>query len=380
MKEKEGIIYRSMGVSPIINAAGPISRYGGGRYRPQVVEAMAEAFMVPVQIDELNIQAGKKIAQMLGVESAFVSSGAAGGLVLQAAACIAGTDEAKMRRLPDSDGMKNEIVMQMCQRFAYDQSYLVGGGRIVEAGVRESCSIEELESVFSERTAAAAYLFAGHACKEAVSFQAFCDVAHSKGIPVIVDAANFLPPRANMSRFMNEGADMVVFSGGKAVRGPQGAGILLGKAHLIEAARVNASPNNFVARSMKVSKEEIMGLLAAIETFINEDEGVENTRYMQMCSQAVDLLIEIPGVTVSIEHDQIDYLIPTVAIRFNEDWTGATEKQILSTLAGGNPPVFVRTLAGPGEIGIDPMNLNDETLELAVQKIREVLIGTNIDL
>tara|TARA_B100001123_G_C15345942_1_gene1037327 strand:+ start:30070 stop:31179 length:1110 start_codon:yes stop_codon:yes gene_type:complete len=369
-----------MGVSPIINAAGPISRYGGGRYRPQVVEAMAEAFMVPVQIDELNIQAGKKIAQMLGVESAFVSSGAAGGLVLQAAACIAGTDEAKMRRLPDSDGMKNEIVMQMCQRFAYDQSYLVGGGRIVEAGARESCSIEELESVFSERTAAAAYLFAGHACKEAVSFQAFCDVAHSKDIPVIVDAANFLPPRANMSRFMNEGADMVVFSGGKAVRGPQGAGILLGKAHLIEAARVNASPNNFVARSMKVSKEEIMGLLAAIETFINEDEGVENTRYMQMCSQAVDLLIEIPGVTVSIEHDQIDYLIPTVAIRFNEDWTGATEKQILSTLAGGNPPVFVRTLAGPGEIGIDPMNLNDETLELAVQKIREVLIGTNIDL
>jgi len=380
LKEKEGIIYRSMGVSPIINAAGPISRYGGGRYRPQVVEAMAEAFMVPVQIDELNIQAGKKIAQMLGVESAFVSSGAAGGLVLQAAACIAGTDEAKMRRLPDSDGMKNEIVMQMCQRFAYDQSYLVGGGRIVEAGARESCSIEELESVFSERTAAAAYLFAGHACKEAVSFQAFCDVAHSKDIPVIVDAANFLPPRANMSRFMNEGADMVVFSGGKAVRGPQGAGILLGKAHLIEAARVNASPNNFVARSMKVSKEEIMGLLAAIETFINEDEGVENTRYMQMCSQAVDLLIEIPGVTVSIEHDQIDYLIPTVAIRFNEDWTGATEKQILSTLAGGNPPVFVRTLAGPGEIGIDPMNLNDETLELAVQKIREVLIGTNIDL
>ena len=122
-----------------------------------------------------------------------------------------------------------------------------------------------------------------------------------------------------------------------------------------------------------------MGLLAAIEIFINEDEEAENTRYMQMCSQAVDLLIEIPGVTVSIEHDQIDYLIPTVAIRFNKNWRGASEQHILSTLANGNPPVFVRTLAGQGEIGIDPMNLNDEALKLSAQRIREVLLGASID-
>ena len=123
-----------------------------------------------------------------------------------------------------------------------------------------------------------------------------------------------------------------------------------------------------------------MGLLTAIEIFVNEDEKAENTRYMQMCSQAIDLLVEIQGVTISIEHDQIDYMIPTVAIRFNEDWRGASEKTILATLANGNPPVFVRTLAGSGEIGIDPMNLDDKSLKLSAQRIREVLLDKSVDL
>lgn len=380
MEETAGTIYRSMGVTPIISAAGPISIYGGARRRPQVVQAMMEASRVLVRMDELNVEVGKKLAQMLGVESAFVSSGAAGGLVLQAAACIAGTDETRMRRLPDSAGMKNEIVMQLCQRYGYEQCYSVGGGRIVDAGSSDGCNVEELVEAFSQRTVAAAYLFSAHSCKEAVPFREFCDLAHSKGVPVIVDAANFLPPRANMSRFMKEGADMVTFSGGKAVRGPQGAGILLGTAQLIEAARANASPNKFVARSMKVSKEEVIGLLTAVELFINEDESDENRRYMDMCGQAMDKLSEIPGITVSIEHDGIDYLIPTVAIRFNQEWRGLPVEEILSCLANGNPPVFVRTLAGPGEIGIDPMNLDEDSLNLSAQRIREVLLKGRIDL
>ena len=344
------------------------------RTQYEVIAAVATAFRVPVQIHELNRRAGETIAEMVGVEAAFVSSGAAGGLVLQAVACIAGTDEAKMKRLPDSTGMNNEIVIQTCQRFGYDQSYLVGGGRIVNAGETEGCSPEQLEEAFTDRSAAAAYLFAAHASRNAVPFDRFCEVAHSRGVPVIVDAANFLPPRANMRRLMDEGADMVAFSGGKAVRGPQGAGILLGRAGLIEAARANASPYNFVARSMKVSKEEIIGLITAIRVFLNEDEEAENARYAEMCRRAVDALVEIPGVAVSLEYDGRDYLIPTAVVRFNDDWRGPTVAEILSALSMGDPPVFVRTLGGPGEIGIDPMNLDDETLDIAVCRVREVLL------
>lgn len=368
-------LFEALGVRPIVNAAGPISQYGGGRSRPEVIETMATAFRIPVQIHELNRRAGEAIAEMIGVESAFVSSGAAGGLVLQAAACIAGTDENKMKRLPDSTGMNNEIIIQTCQRFGYDQSYLVGGGHIVNAGESRGCSPEQLEEAFTDRTAAAAYLFAAHASRNAVPFDRFCEIAHSRGVPVVVDAANFLPPRSNMRRFMDEGADMVAFSGGKAVRGPQGAGILLGRTELIEAARANASPNNFVARSLKVSKEEIVGLITAIKVFLGEDEEAETARYIEMCRRAVDALVEIPGVTVSLEHDGRDYLIPTAVVRFNENWLGPTQAEILSALSRGDPPVFVRTLGGLGEVGIDPINLDEETLDIVVRRVREVLLS-----
>ena len=280
-----------------------------------------------------------------------------------------------MRRLPDSTGMRNEIVMQRCQRFSYIQSYRVGGGILVEAGDEDGCSREQLEAAFSENTAAAAYLFAAHSSKNALPFDEYRDFAHSRGVPLIVDAANYLPPRANMRRFMDKGADMVVYSGGKAVRGPQGAGILLGRSDLIEAARANASPNTFVARSMKVSKEEIMGLITAIQIFLSEDEEAENARYSEMCNRVVDALVEVPGIRVSVEHDRVDYLIPTAMVWFEEDWRGPSESEILSALSGGDPPVFVRTLGGPGLIGIDPMNLDDAGLDVAIRRVREVLLS-----
>lgn len=371
-------LYRSLGVNTVVNAAGPISIYGGGRSRPEVIEAMSTAFPAAVQINELNLRAGEIIADIIGVEAAFVSSGAAGGLVLQAAACIVGKDESMMRRLPDSNGLNNEIVIQTCQRFGYEQSYRVGGGCLIDAGEINGCSAEQLSEAFSDKTAAAAYLFAAHASKNAVPFDQFCEIAHSRGVPVIVDSANFLPPRANMSRFIREGADMVVFSGGKAVRGPQGAGILLGRPDLIEAARANASPNHFVARSMKVSKEEIIGLITAIKVFVNEDEKLENARYTEMCGIAVDTLKDVPGTKISLEHDELDYLIPTAVIKFEQHWNGPNPTEILSALSKGEPPVFVRTLAYPGEIGIDPMNLDDETLGIAVRRVREVLLNRNL--
>ena len=238
-------LYRSMGVRPIVNAAGPISVYGGGKARPEVISTVSKAFKTPVHIHELNRRASEVIAETIGVEAAFVSSGAAGGLVLQAAACIAGTDEDKMRRLPDSTGMRNEIVMQRCQRFSYIQSYRVGGGILVEAGDEDGCSPEQLEAAFSENTAAAAYLFAAHSSKNALPFDEYRDFAHSRGVPLIVDAANYLPPRANMRLFMDEGADMVVYQRWQGGTRPPGRGHPAGQVRPDRGGQGERQPQHF---------------------------------------------------------------------------------------------------------------------------------------
>ena len=209
---------------------------------PRLLEQMAGAARVMVNIDELNRKAGEEIARLVGAEAAMVSSGAAGGLLLQAAACIAGSDPAQMHRLPDTDGMKNEIVIQTMHRFPYDHAYRAAGAKIVECGNYLFSHAWELEAAINDRTAAVAYLCAPYTSRRVLPLDQVCEIAHAQDVPVIVDAASMLPPRANLHRYLNDGADMVIYSGGKGVRGPQGTGILCGRADLIDAALANASP------------------------------------------------------------------------------------------------------------------------------------------
>ena len=216
-----GDIYRNIGVGPVISAAGTVTAYGGTKLRPEVLEVMNRAALVMVNMEELNRAAGRVIATVTGAEAGFVSSGAAGGLVLQAAAVIAGSDPQKMSRLPNTDGMKNEIIIHRSHRFPYDQCYQAMGARFVEIGDGRRCHPWQLEAAFSERTAAVAYLFSPFVSRRALPFPQVCEIAHAHGAPVIVDAASFIPPRANLRRFIAEGADMVVYSGGKAIRGPR---------------------------------------------------------------------------------------------------------------------------------------------------------------
>ena len=285
-------VYTRLGVRPIINASGSVTRYGGTRTHPEALEVMADAASVLVEMGELNHWAGEIIAGITGAEAGFVCSGAAGGLVLQAAACIAGGDPVKMKRLPDTQGMKNEIIIQTMHRFPYDQCYRAPGGVLVEIGDAKRCYSWELEGAINERTAAVAYLFAPFTNRRSIPFEQVCRIAHERDVPVIVDAASMLPPRENLYRYLRQGADMVIYSGGKGVRGPQASGILCGRKDLIEAASANANPNQFFGRSMKVAKEEIVGLLTALELFVVEDEDAETRRYEEMSRRVVDSLTE----------------------------------------------------------------------------------------
>lgn len=365
--------YRRLGVKPIINAAGSVTKYGGTKTRPEVLEVMAGAARIMVNVEELNRKAGEELARITGAEAGFVCSGAAGGLVLQAAACIAGKDPVKMRQLPDTAGMKNEIIIQNMHRFPYEQAYRAAGGKLVEIGDSRYSHPWELEGAIGENTAAVAFLCAPLTNRRAISLPQVCEIAHSRGVPVIVDAASMLPPRENLRRYLAEGADMVAFSGGKGIRGPQGTGILCGRADLIEAAAAHANPAQFLGRPMKVAKEEVVGLVTALSMFVEEDEEAEMRAYRTLVQRVVDALSEVPGLKITLEHDEHDYLIPHALLRFGRDWRGPSRDEIARALEEGEPAIYLHQLGQPDELAVDPLNLTEEETSTVVRRLREEL-------
>ena len=366
-------IYQRLGVAPIINAAGSITRLGGTRTRPETLDLMSRAARIMVNIDELNREAGKELARLTGAEAGFVCSGAAGGLLLQAAACIAGNDPMKMRRLPETEGMKNEIVIHTMHRFPYDQAYRAAGAKMVEFGDYLFAHPWQLEGAINERTAAVAYLCAPFASNKVLPLNRVCEIAHARDVPVIVDAASMLPPRANLYRYLRDGADMVVYSGGKGVRGPQGSGILVGRADLIEAAAAQASPAQFLGRGMKVAKEEVIGLVASLAAFVEEDEVAEMAAYRAMAQKAVDALVELPGLRVTLDQDGTNYLIPHAVIRFTDEWRGPSRDSIAAAMEHGSPQIHLHQLGGPLELAVDPLNLTEEETEVVIRRLGEEL-------
>jgi L-seryl-tRNA(Ser) seleniumtransferase len=339
---------------------------------------MREASQALVNLDELNEAAGAAIARILGAEAAFVTAGASAGLVLQAAACMAGDDLARITRLPDTRGMRDEIVIQRAHRFAYDQAYRVAGGTLVEIGLARRTQPFELEEAIGERTAAVAYLVSPFTSPPGVlTLEQVVAIAHRRGVPVIVDAASMLPPRENLTRFLRLGADLVSFSGGKGIRGPQSTGILAGRRDLVRAAALNASPNQALGRAAKTSKEEVAGLVTALELFVAEDEKAEMARYTEVCARIVEGLRDLPGLRVVVEQDPVNRVIPHAVVYFTPEWVGPSGHAVQVALAQGDPHVYVQQGAHQGgyadEIAVDPINLQPGEEEIVARRLREAL-------
>lgn len=376
--QREPEIYRRLGVRRVIHASGTTTRYGGSLLRPEALETMREASQVLVNIDELNEAAGAAIARMLGAEAAFVTAGASSGLILQSAACIAGDDPAKITRLPDTRGMRNEIVIQRAHRFAYDQAYRVPGGVLVEIGLARRTQPFELDDAISDRTAAVAYLVSPFTSPPGIlSLDQVVAIAHRRGVPVIVDAASMLPPRENLAKFLRLGADLVSFSGGKGVRGPQSTGFLIGRRDLVRAAALNASPNQAIGRAAKTSKEEIAGLVTALELFLAEDEAEEMKHYHDVCTTVAEGLTDISNLRVVVEHDAVNRVIPHAVIYFTPDWDGPAGRAVQIALAQGDPHVYVQQGPHQGgyfdEIAVDPINLQPGDEAIVAARLREEL-------
>ena len=367
-------ILESLGVVPLINAGGPVTRFSGTRPRPEAMQAMMAMVDPFVEIHELIIAAGERLAEMIGVPAATVTSGASGGLTVQTAAAMAKDDPERIFQLPISDDIPNELVIQKNHRFGYDHLYLTPGARFVEVGDASGCSAEEVEDAVNDKTAAIIHLESPYSGDNVLPIETLVDIAHHNGLPLMCDAASRLPPRENLTKFVEAGADLVSFSGGKGIRGPQATGLLLGSEEWVEYARLNNAPNATVARAQKVSKESIAGIMAAVEIFVNEDEKAENRRYTRLMQSVVDQIIEIPGVDAEVVHDYNHY-IPHAVLKLNDSWRGPPKSVIGERMLEAPDRIMILTfLEEVPEFWVDPLNLSDEEVQIVADKLRRVLL------
>jgi L-seryl-tRNA(Ser) seleniumtransferase len=334
-------VYEDLGLRKVINAWGPMTTIGGSLMHPKVVEAMAEASRSYVDLPELHQKVGEKIAKLIGVEGCYVTTGCAAGLAIATAALVAGTDPGKIARLPDTSGMRNEIVVQRSHRNGYDHAVRQVGVKLVEIGGGRSTHRWELEQAIGPNTAAVFHTYARWTFELPLLLSEVVEIAHARGVPVIVDAAAEVPPLKNLKGLADTGADVVVFSGGKGLRGPQTAGLVLAKPEIIRACAVNGSPNHSIGRPMKVGKEELVGMAKAVEIYVNQDHDAVYEEWHRQLGVIENAVAEIPGVTVTRTEAMYSEGIPATRIAIDPAIAGSDAAAVGKALAGGNPSIRV---------------------------------------
>ena len=393
-------VYDSLGIPTIINAKGPATRVAGGIMDAEVADAMREATQYCVDMATLQGRASEIISEITGAEAGIVTGGAAAGLLLGTAACICGLNLSRMNRLPDTRGMPNQVVMSRSQRNFYDHAVRAAGVEIIEvglpdrvsgAGVRDAESWE-FDDVLGEQTACVLYVAQPYA-KPPLS--EVVDVAHANGVPVLIDAAAQLPPVDNLRYFIECGADLVAFSGGKAIGGPQASGILCGRRDLIASALLqnldmdlflsqwhppasifgNQSlpglPHHGIGRSAKVAKEQIVGLLTALRRFAARDTTGQREIYADRLRQIAAAIEGCSRSTACIEDSYAD-TNPRLAIKLSEPSTVAID--VVLALQTGTPSIHVDCgRLDDGVLVIDVTCVRDDQLKPLATRLSQVL-------
>ena len=361
--------YRALGVRPFINCASVRTAHSGSLMLPQVRAAVAQASRAFVGMDELMEAASRRIAELTGAEWGIVTCGSAAALTLATAACVAGNDPVKIMRLPFTDGLPNRVIMPRNQRFAYDQSIRAVGTHIIEIE-----TIADLEAALEQPVAQGVAMIAVLGTHEDASTVRLKDIiprARARGIPVLVDAAS--EHIARPSPWLEQGADLVIYSGGKFLRGPQTSGLLLGRKNLVQAAWANASPHQGFARGMKVSKEDVIGVLAALEVWFEErDPAVELRRWNDDLDQIARNL-RLPGVTTRVIEPRGVVLVPRLEISWDASHPLSGEDLRLRLLQN-DPRIMLDDMAtGPNSAQVDPFGLQHGEAEQVGQAIARAL-------
>lgn len=392
-------VYQRYGIRTIINASGPMTRLSGAVLAPEVREAMADAGAYCVRIEDAQEAAGKLIAEVTGAEAGYVTAGAAAGLSLSVAACMAGFDIAAMDRLPDTTGMPDEVVTQRLHVTAYSHALRLPGAKLVEVGYvghpgQGRTWPWQIEAGITENTAAIFYSI-GNSPGE-VDLPTVVEIGRKYDLPVIVDAAAALPPVENLKRFIQEGADLVCFSGGKAIAGPQVSGILAGRADLIdsvslqhqdmdvvpetwtwrsrfiESGELPGPPHHGLGRPLKVGKEEIIGLMVALERYVNLDHEAERQRWLSDLETISDMVHGLPGIETTSRTYGTG--IPITVVKFEEQVIEKSVAEVINALIEEDPPIAVNQgFMQDNAIGINPSVLQPGEADTVGLRIRQVL-------
>jgi D-glucosaminate-6-phosphate ammonia-lyase len=370
--------YRALGVRPVINCATTYTRLGGSIMAPHVAQAMADAAGVFVNLFDLQAAIGDKLAELTHNEAAYVSNGAAAGLTLATAACITGEDPALMARLPmETEGLKNEVVVHRVQRNWYDIAVRQVGVKLIEIGHTMETFPWELDAAINERTAAVLYFAGSHLNRNTLPLEYVVERAHARGVPVIVDAAAQVPPVENLWRYTTEiGADVAIFSGGKNLAGPQSSGLVVGKRELINAIRLNGPPHQRIGRAMKVSKESMVGLLAAVEHYLTLDHEAEHRRWSAVVDQWLEAWEERAPETASVTRLEINEAgepIPRIIVRLLPG-APVDRDRLVEILRTGDPGIEV-VLHDPESVAFSAHLLRDGEAEQVTRRVSQLLYG-----
>jgi uncharacterized pyridoxal phosphate-dependent enzyme len=357
--------FKELGVRPFINAAGTFTDMTASLMPPEVMSAINYASKQFVPLTELHDRIGERIAMLVKAEAAMVSSGAASAMTLGTAGVLTGLDQQKIVDLPNLASMKSEVIMQKAHRFGYDHAVRNCGVKIVEVE-----TAAQLEAAITPQTAMMLFYNNNNSLGQ-IRDAEFVALGKKHGIVTMNDCAADVPPVENLWKYTAMGFDLVVFSGGKGIRGPQSAGLLLGRKDLIAAARANAAPNgNAIGRGLKVNKEEMVGMLAAIERFLKLDHAALDREYQRRCGVIMASLAGIAGVTASITVPEVANHVPHVAIKLDPAVAGITGQEISKRMREGTPSIGVR----PGDellIGVWMMQPGEDAI--VARRLKDVL-------
>jgi uncharacterized pyridoxal phosphate-dependent enzyme len=343
---------------------------------PEVIEAMNDAAQHYVPIRDLTKATGERIAQLTGNEAALVTTGAAGAIFVGTCACIGGSDPERMNRLPFTDGMKNEVVVQKLHRTGWTRQCEAAGARLVEVEYKD-----ELQRAIGGHTAMIYFLVAdkhfGQYRDQAdapggkVSLEECIAIAKSTRVPLLVDAAAELPPPENLSSYTKQGADLVAFSGGKGLRGPQNAGLLLGRKDLVDVAALYQSPYSGLGRDLKIAKETMIGMVAAVERYVKADHAAEWSFWKSQVDHVKTVLDGVPGVQTGYVPKEVTNHVPRLWVQWDEKAFNFSREECFRALQEGEPSIVA--LRTPLGVTIVTWMMEPGEEKIVAQRLKEVL-------
>jgi len=358
---------RELGVRPIINAAGTYTALTASLMPAEVRRAWDYGARHYVRLDELHDAVGARIATLIGCEAAMVTAGAASALTLGTAACMTGANREFVRRLPDPTGMKTEVIIQRRHRFGYDHAVRNCGVRLVEVDTRE-----QLERAINERTVMMLFLNANDPIGQIKSAE-FAELGKKHRIPTFTDAAADVPPVENLTKYLKQGFDLVTFSGGKGLCGPQSAGLLLGRKDLVQAARLNTSPNSdTIGRGMKVNKEELLAMLAAVELYLKRDHQADWREWERRVKLIQAQVTSVRGVKAEVYVPPVANHVPHLRIEWDQSAVKIKPAEVARRLRDGEPSIEL--VPGAREnLSVGVWMLQPGEDKIVARRLREVL-------